>query len=86
MARLAIPVRADEGDGIVFEKARHGPVAVEGQIAGQRVDLDGRAEGERPRPERAVDLGIGVDDGVEGPPADVAALRRGSRSPVSRHG
>ena len=71
MARLAIAVRADEGDGIVLEVARHGPVAVQRQIAGQRVDLDGRAEGERPRAERAVDLGIGVDDGVEGAPADI---------------
>ena len=54
-------------------------VAVEREIAGEGLDLHGGAQREGARPQRAVHLGVGVEDGGQGAPAHVgldARLRR----------
>ena len=60
------PQSPDRGSA---EVARHGRVAVQRQVAGEGLDLHRRAERERARAQRAVHLGIGVEDGGQGAPA-----------------
>src|SRR5436309_1688005 len=71
MADLAVVLLTEQSGHVVLEVARHDRIAGHRHVARERLDFDLRAEGQGTGPERAIDLAVGVEDGVHRPPAHV---------------
>src|SRR5262245_37657594 len=71
VADLAEVLGSEHGLRVLLEEAGHGGVAGHGKVARQGLDLHLGPQGQGPRPQRAIDLGVGVEDRLHGPSAHV---------------